>query len=271
MIKRKKVGLALGSGGAKGAALVGVLKVLEKNKIPIDVISGSSIGSAVGALYAYKPDAKELEKITRETPWRKLLDYTFPKKGLIKGEEFEKFLRKKLDDSSFEDLKIPLHVSTFDLEQKREVIFSKGDVTRAVRASCSIPGAFIPVIMKDQLLVDGGIVDPLPVQALRKAGCDIVIGVNLGAVKEKKPLFAQESTNKQIERKLPSIIDTIQNSLRVMESRVGALEIERHKPDVLINLYIPKLGTFDDTKIDMTIKKGEAAARKKIPQIKRLI
>ncbi|VVB79457.1 Patatin-like phospholipase [uncultured archaeon] len=271
MIKRKKVGIALGSGGAKGAALVGVLKILEKYKIPIDAISGSSIGSLVGAFYAYKPDAKELEKITKETAWKKLLDYTFPKKGLIKGEEFEKFLRKKLDNVSFEDLKIPLYVSTFDLENKRELIFSRGDVSKAVHASCAIPGVFIPVVIKDKLLVDGGVVDPLPVQALRKIGCDVVIGVNLGFIKEKKTHFNQESTTRSLEKKIPGILDTIQNALRVMESRVETLEVERHKPDVLINLSLPNVGLFDDSKIDQTIRRGEAAARKKIIHIKRLI
>lgn len=271
MIKRKKIGLALGSGGAKGAALVGVIKILEKNKIPIDAISGTSIGAFVGAFYAYKKDIKELEKIGRETEWKKLLDYTFPKKGLVKGEEMEKFAREKLNNASFGDLKIPFYVSAFDLEKNQEIIFSKGDVSKAVRASCSIPGIFIPVAMGNKLLVDGGVVDPLPVKALRNAGCDIVIGVNLSSIKEKAPLFNQKSTQKISDKKLPSVLKVIQDSLRVMESRVNALEIERHKPDVLIDIFLPEVGLFDHTKVDQSIKRGEIAARKKINQIKSLI
>lgn len=271
MIKRKKVGLALGSGGAKGAALVGVIKILEKYKIPIDAISGTSIGAFVGAYYSYKPDAQELEKITKETPWKKLIDYTFPKKGLIKGDEMEKFAREKLNNASFKDLKIPFYVSAFDIEKNQEIIFSKGDVARAVHASCAIPGVFIPVSMEGKILVDGGVVDPIPVQALRKAGCDIVIGVNLGFVPEKKPKFDQESTVKNLGKNIPNILNIIQNSLRAMESRISILEIERHKPDVLINISLLEVGLFDDTKIEQSIKKGESATKKQIKKIQQLI
>ena len=119
LFKRKKIGLALGGGGARGMAHIGVLKILEKNNIPIDMISGTSMGAAVGALYSLEPNAKKLEKEVLSMKWKELFDYTISSKGIIKGDRIYNFFKKRLKNANFSDLKLPLFVTAFDIGNKR--------------------------------------------------------------------------------------------------------------------------------------------------------
>ena len=186
MEEKKKVGLALSGGGARGIAHIGILKTLEKYKVPIDYISGTSIGALIGALYSAEPNAKKLEKEVLEIEWKKLFDYTIPTKGLIKGKKIEEFLKEKFGDLKFNELKIPLFITAFDIENKQEIIFHKGNVAKAVRASISIPGIFVPTENNGKILVDGGLTDLIPTEILKKEGADIIIAVNLNSIKEKE-------------------------------------------------------------------------------------
>jgi len=184
MKKRPKVGLAIGAGAAYGLSAVGILKVLEENGIKVDVISGTSIGAVVGALYASGMKSYELEEILFSVEWKELLDFVMPKKGIVRGKKVESFLRDVLKNKRFKSLEIPLYIAAVDINSGKLVIFDKGDVTSAVRASIAIPGVFTPVEMGNMFLVDGGVLDPLPVDLIKKH-CDIVIAIDYET--EKRP------------------------------------------------------------------------------------
>jgi len=271
MTERKKVGLALGGGGAKGFAHIGVLKILEKYNIPIDYISGTSVGALIGALYSAEPNAKKLEKNSLETDWNEFFDYTLPSKGLIKGEKIEAFLKKKLDDLKFKDLKIPLFITTFDIKNKQEVIFHKGDVARAVRASISIPGIFVPVENNGRILVDGGLTDLIPTEILKKEGADIIIAVNVDSIKEKKPNFDEEASSVNEKKNVPGIVSTISKSFQIMEAEASKAELNRDKADWVIDIDLEDITTLDFSKIKEAIKKGEGKAKKSIDKLKKMV
>jgi len=262
MFERKKIGLALGSGGARGFAHIGVLKVLEKNKIPIDMIAGTSMGALIGAFYSNEPNSKKLEKDTLSEEWKKLFDYTFSRSGLMKGNKIEEFLEKKLDGISFKELKIPLFVTAFDIDNNQEVIFHKGNVAKAVRASISIPGLFFPVENKKRILVDGGVIDPIPSEILRKNGADIIIAVNVNAIKHKKPITKIEAINEKRYKKIPSALRSTSRSIRVMSSEVCEADLYNNKADFIIDINLEDIDTLDFSKIKEAIKKGETEARK---------
>ncbi len=180
--KRKpKIGLALSGGGARGYAHIGVIKVLEKNNIPIDFIAGSSIGALIGALYSFFNNSKKLEETTLSYSWKEffsLIDPSF-KGGLIGGEKLEKFISKTIKNSTFKELKIPFVAIASDFKTGKPVELSKGKVALAVRASMSFPILFKPVSYRKKMLWDGGLSIPVPVSTLKKMGADIIIAVNL--------------------------------------------------------------------------------------------
>jgi len=270
MFERKKVGLALGSGGARGLAHIGVLKVLEEYKIPIDFIAGSSMGAIIGALYSSEPNSKKLEKESLDLKWGDLFDYTIPKRGLIKGDKIEAFLREKLDKLDFKDMKIPLFVTAYDVENDREIVFHKGDVVKAVRASMSIPGIFVPVENNKRILVDGGVIDPVPVKILKDLGAEVIIAVNVDYVKEKKTISSEKAVNKKTDKKIPNVIHTISKSLQVMSSEACRTELKDGQEDLIITPKLEKFGTFDFGKAKKIIALGEKEARKSLEEIKNL-
>lgn len=175
----KKLGLVLSGGTAKGFAHLGVLEVFEKNKIKIDYIAGTSIGAVIGALYSSGLSVNELKEIAKKTKWSNLVDFTLPDRGILSGKKIEDFLRNLLKNKKFEDLKIPLAVVATDVYKGEKVIFNKGDVVNALRASISIPSLFVPFEYDNRILVDGGLIDPLPNDVVRDMGAKIVIGVDL--------------------------------------------------------------------------------------------
>jgi len=177
-----KIGLALGSGGARGLAHIGVLRVLEREKIPIDLIAGSSMGALIGGIYASGMDAVTLEEIALNISWQQTARFftpTISKAGLVDGNKIEKLLETFIGRIIFSKLKIPFVTVTTDIENGKEVIIKTGKVSRAIRASCSIPGIFTPLKYGNRYLVDGGLVNPVPVDVARRSGADIVIGVNV--------------------------------------------------------------------------------------------
>jgi NTE family protein len=181
-----KFGLALGSGSARGMAHVGVIQVLEAYHIPIDIIAGTSIGSVVGSLYAAGASINQLEEAALSMKKSKtlfLIDLALPHSGLISGKRIEEMLDDlALKDKTFDDLKIPFAAVAADVESGAKVILNQGKVIDAVRASISIPGIFTPVKYQDYFLVDGGIVDPVPVDVVQKMGADIIIAVSLARI-----------------------------------------------------------------------------------------
>ncbi|MBP9663364.1 MAG: patatin-like phospholipase family protein, partial [Pyrinomonadaceae bacterium] len=176
-----KIGLALSGGGARGFAHVGALKVLAEHQVPIDLIAGTSAGSVVGGALAAGMSVGEIEKMAAATRWRDLVRPSLPIGGLLSNAPMDRFLRHHLPVDRLEDVKIPFAAIAFDLGTNSSVLLSKtGDLITAVRSSCAVPGIFSPV--RDELgrmLIDGGVVSPLPVEAVRAMGADIVIAIDL--------------------------------------------------------------------------------------------
>lgn len=180
----KKVGLALGSGGARGWAHIGVIRALERAGIPIDYIAGASIGAFVGAIYA-AGELDELEEFVRDLNWKMILslfDVVFPTCGLLDGNKIYDLLTEHLQELCIEDAGIPFCCVATNLITGKEVLLRSGKMADAVRASISIPGIFTPFAHEGLYLGDGGIVNPVPVQVVRDMGADIVIAVNLNHV-----------------------------------------------------------------------------------------
>ena len=196
--KELKFGLALGSGSARGMAHIGVIQVLEAYHIPIDMIAGTSIGSVVGSVYATGASVKQMKESALAMKHRKsfaLFDPTIPRSGLISGNRAEEILNSiALKDKTFDDLKIPFSAVATDIKTGAKVILNQGSVIKAVRASISIPGIFTPVKYQDYYLVDGGVVDPVPVDVVQKMGADIIIAVSLT---EKSPKSIVMMVNKE--------------------------------------------------------------------------
>jgi len=182
-IGQRRIGLALSAGGAKGLAHIGVIQVLEENGIEVDVIAGCSMGAYVASVWALGHDGQFMEKLAREVEGRwhlwKLIDPAFPpRKGFIRGEAVIRRLRKTVGDAHFSDLVRPLRVVATDLNTLERVVFASGEVTKAVHASCAIPGVCVPVTMDGETYIDGGVAEPLPVDVLSEMGVDQIIAVN---------------------------------------------------------------------------------------------
>lgn len=179
-----KVGLALSSGGAKGLAHIGVIQVLEENGISVHAVAGSSMGAYVAAVWAYGHDGVSMEKFAREVEGRwgflHLLDpVLLPRCGFLRGEKTRLRLKQAIGEAHFADLTRPLRVVATNLRTLERVILSEGEVALAVQASAAIPGVCAPVRIGEELLFDGGVVDPLPVDVAREMGVDCVIAVNV--------------------------------------------------------------------------------------------
>ncbi|NWH06561.1 patatin-like phospholipase family protein [Desulfobacter latus] len=229
-----RLGLALGAGGARGWAHIGVLKVLEDAGIHIDMISGSSMGALVGAIYAATASVERLKQstidlfLTRADTRRKIFDYTLPKKGLLKGEKAAQLVRTAVNNADFLDLMIPTYLVGVDILNEEEVIFETGDVTDAVRSSIAIPAVFSPFKYQGRWMVDGGLLNPVPVDVLLRKGADMVIAVCI----ESKPFQAKTRENdpgiKQIISQTISIVhgkaasDFVKNANLVLYPDVGA-------------------------------------------------
>ncbi len=265
MKKRKTIGLALGSGAFRGFAHIGVIRSLEKHNIPIDYLSGASIGAWVAAYYAAHKDISKLEKDLTTNPKENLpllfdLSWTG---GFIGGQKFMSFLEKNLQHHQFSALKIPLKIVATDLITGQSFIFESGDVARAVRASTSVPLVFKPVKYKDKLLVDGGLSNPVPGDLLKKMGADIVIGVNLY---NKHEFIGKKFT-------MPNVI---LRSTRIVLHNLGKVAVKHAdiiiEPDTSKYVREGNLTKYFTKEIaNAMIKIGERATDKVIPQIKALL
>src|SRR3972149_8032793 len=173
--KPAQIALVLGAGSSKGFAHIGVLKILESNKIPIHMIVGTSVGSVVGSLYAYGYDAFQLQKVSFSIEKGDIVDLTIPDNGFIKGEKLEEFINKTVNHTPMEKLKIPFYAVATDVQSGQEVVFGRGNTGQAVMASCSIPGVFRPVKIGHRMYLHGSVVSPVAVDAARRFGADVVI------------------------------------------------------------------------------------------------
>jgi len=249
--KPAKIGLVLGAGSSKGFAHIGVLKILESNKIPIHMIVGTSVGSIVGSLYAYGYDAFQLQKLSFSIEKGDIIDLTVPDNGFIKGEKLEEFINKRLKYTPIEKLRIPFYAVATDIQTGQEIVFGKGNTGMAVRASCSIPGIFRPVKIADGTYVDGGVVSPVAVDAARRFGADIVIAVDIST---------------SVERTIPeNTIETILQSLNITYSKLASIQLSH--ADVVIKPKVGHIGSADFSKRHEAILEGEKAALEALPKI----
>jgi NTE family protein len=270
--KAPKVGLALGSGAARGLAHIGVLKALKEAAIPVDIVAGTSMGAVIGACYAKEGDIATVEDIALKTGWTevaRLLDPHFGslRKGLIRGQRIEELLCSLIGDVEFRDLRMPFATVATDVNTGEEVVIREGSVIEAVRASISIPGVFVPVTLEAKCLVDGGIIDPVPVNVLRDMGAKFIVAVNVLAEPQKrKPLSLSKKGRMPGTR---NILDTLIQSIYIMEYEI--IKARVLKADVIISPDVSRIEAFEFHKGEETILAGYEAARKALPKLQRLV
>jgi NTE family protein len=250
-----KIAVVLGAGAARGFAHIGVLKVLETNKVPVDMIVGTSAGSFVGSLYSYGHDAFALQKMALSIEKSDIIDMAVPDNGFIKGEKLEEYVNRMVRNTPIEKMKIPFFAVAASVPAGQEVIFGKGNTGAAVRASCSIPGVFRPMKIGDRMYVDGGVVSPVAVDAARRYGADIVIAVDISA---------------DLDTRQPEgTIDTILQAINIMYAKLAAAQLAR--ADIVIKPKVGYIGSADFEKRHEAILEGEKAAVAALTQIKALL
>jgi NTE family protein len=250
-----KIAVVLGAGAAKGFAHIGVLKVLESNGIPVHMVVGTSAGSFVGALYAYGFSAFELQKISFALQRDDIIDLTIPDNGFIKGEKLEGYINHIVRNTPIEKLRIPFYAVATDLQSGKEVVFGNGNTGTAVRASCSIPGIFIPVPISGRTYVDGGVTSPIAVDAARRLGADIVIAVDISS---------------DMGTTVPNgTIDTILQAISIMYSKLSAIQLT--KADIVIKPKVGYIGSSDFLKKHEAVLEGEKAALEALPKIREIV
>jgi len=250
-----KIAVVLGAGAAKGFAHIGVLKVLESNKIPVHMVVGTSAGSFVGALYAYGFSAFELQKISFSMERDDIIDFTIPDNGFIKGEKLEGYINSIVKNTPIEKLRIPFYAVAADLQAGKEVVFGSGNTGTAVRASCSVPGIFIPPVIAGRMYVDGGVISPVAVDAARRFGADIVIAVDISS---DITTTAPQGT-----------IETLLQAMSIMYSNLSWIQLAR--ADVVIKPKVGYIGSSDFSKKHEAVLEGEKAALEALPKIKELV
>ncbi|MDF0725301.1 patatin-like phospholipase family protein [Cytobacillus sp. S13-E01] len=250
-----KIGLALGSGGARGFAHLGVIKVLKEENIPIDMISGSSMGALVASFYGAGLDIERLYKFAVAFKRKYYLDFTVPKMGFISGKRVKELIRLFTHGKNIEQLDIPIAIVATDLLNGEKVIFKSGPIADAVRASISIPGIFVPEKVNGRLLVDGGVVDRVPVSVVRDMKADLIIAVDVSHVK--------------VNDEITSIFDVILQSIDIMQDEL--VKEREIASDVMIRPRVEQYSSRAFTNIEDIIRIGEEETKLHIPKIKALI
>jgi len=252
---KPKVALVLGGGAARGFAHVGVLRVLEQEKIPIDMIVGTSVGSLIGAMYASNPNSFELEWTSFTLEKDDIFDFSILSSatGPVKGEKLEKFINAKVPVKNIEQFKVPFYAVATDLNTGEPVVFSSGPVCKAVRASCSIPGVFTPLSYNNRQLVDGGVLGNVAPEVARQYGANLVIVVSID-----KSLQNKDTGN---------LVSITLQAIAIMSNKIDSYKLK--EADVLIAPEIGDVGTMDFTQKKRCMQAGIDAAQKAIPEIKK--
>ena len=247
-----RIGLALGGGAAKGFAHIGVIKMLEANGFTPDMVAGTSAGSVVGALYASGLNPFELQAQAVALDEASIRDLQWSAGGLVKGQKLQDYVNAQVNHRPLEKLGKPFVAVSTRLEDGKRTVFARGNTGQAVRASSSIPGVFEPVLIGKQHYVDGGVVSPVPVDAVRELGADIVIAVDI--------------SDKPRGQKPGNLLGTMSQSLAIMGHKLGQAELAR--ADVTVRPQVLHIGPTDFTQRAQTIVEGEKAALAVMPQIR---
>ncbi|NPU85053.1 MAG: patatin [Syntrophaceae bacterium] len=299
MKKRKRIGLALGSGSARGWSHIGVVRCLQEADIPIDVICGASMGAVVGGCWA-AGFLGEMETLVRELRWPdifRFLEVRLPRSGFMGGDKITAYLKERLTDLHIEDLPVAFGAVASDLYSGKEVWLRKGSLIDAMRASISVPVMFTPYPEGSRWLLDGGLVNPVPVSLCRAMGADIVIAVSLNSDILGKSLFTRERRrrNQVIQEKVadfldasipwgnpsawlrpngnsslrgPTLLEVITRSLYIMQDRITRQRLQAEPPDILISPHLADIALFEFNRGAEAIEEGYRAAGLVIPLIR---
>ena len=294
-----RVGLALGGGAAFGLAHIGVLKVLERENIPIDAIAGTSMGAVIGALWASGISAKEIEGIfseynnNRKKTYGLLLDLYVHKMSIAKGNKIRRFLSRYIGGKTFQDVKIPLRIVACNITKRRELVYSSGPLIDAIMPSIAIPGVFAPALSEGDLIIDGGIIEPVPIGTLVRQGIKKIIAVNVlpspentvhnykfmqrrkaqekesalaGGLRSRLRYYLYDKLDRMFS---PNVLDIIVNSIQAMEYAIA--ESDSQKADILLSPIAEGVDWFDFFRVETLVKKGEEEAGKMLSVIKNVL
>ena len=303
------LGIALGSGAARGLAHIGVLKVLEEKNIPVGALAGTSIGALIGALYAAGVPVTQMEQVALEIDWRsmtKLLDPVIPLSGLTDGRKLITFIGGLLPVRTFEELNYPLAVTATDINTGEAVVIKQGDLLEALRASLAFPGIFSPAVFGQRVLVDGGLCKPLPTDVVRDMGTDKVIGIcTIPKVDKKSPeAFLTRRKNhrepgkwkdifnaSRIEQAFrtaigqefngdnstdtgvrpPNIFKVCAQSVAIMENVINDLQTNQSPNELILRPQLDDITLLEFHRAEEIIAAGETAARESLSQIEYLL
>jgi NTE family protein len=314
MPDRKTIGLVLGSGSSRGWAHIGVIEALIEENIPIDFISGCSVGSYIAAIYA-SGALKSLKDFVLKMDGKKIFSYfdvVFPRSGFLDGtKKVKELFSMHTDIEDFSQLNIPVMMVATDMEDGDKVVISSGSLLDGLRATMSMPGLFSPAYVKDRWLVDGGLVDPVPVGVARAMGADVIIAVDLnnGLISRKnrkkphgdntiqnqqlmnppryknellkKMLNYYENTGFNLKNKMnkllrkdfetPDIMETISTSIGIMQERITRINLAVEPPDILIQPRLGELKMMDFDHVEHAIEEGYSGIKEQIEDIKDLV
>ncbi|MCB2147915.1 MAG: patatin-like phospholipase family protein [Deltaproteobacteria bacterium] len=307
---RKTVALVLGSGSSRGWAHIGAIEALEEEGIPIDFISGCSVGSYVGAIYA-SGSLASLKHFVLSMDGKKVFSYfdvVFPRSGLLDGtKKVAELFSMHTAVKRFSELNIPVMMVATDLQRGEKVVLKSGNLLQALRATMSVPGLFAPARFKDRWLVDGGIVDPVPVGVARATEADVVIAVDLNSgiisrrmrppkkkqmkKSDQEPKFNSELLTKLTDyyetaetnfknkinellgrdANMPDIIDTVMTSINIMQERITRINLAVDPPDVLVQPRLGALSMMDFDQVELAIEEGYIGVKEKMEDIRALL
>ncbi len=292
---KQSISLVLSGGAARGLAHIGVIEELEKQGLEIKSIAGNSMGAFIGAMYVmgkmeeYKEWIIKLDKIDVFN----LIDFTLSSQGLIKGDRVFNKMKTFFPDKNIEDLEIPYVAVAADITNMKEIVFDSGSIYDAVRASISIPTVFMPVKKNNSILVDGGVVNPIPLNRVKRTPKDILIAsyvnANIPYDKSKLPKKVAKIKNIVYNRRIAKFkkkfndimpknsneklnyFTLLNKSTSLLTHRLSVMNIEKYKPDILINISQHSAGTFDFFKAEELIEAGRLSARKTIEQYDKIM
>lgn len=248
------IGLALGGGFARGMAHIGVLKVLEEERIPVRIVAGTSVGALIGAVYCSGLSVEELEKVAHSCRFTTFARWTVSRYGFASNDRMVSFLTRVLKVKTFEDLRIPLGVIATDFNTGKGVVFHSGSIIEPVRASCAYPGMFLPVNIRGRWLVDGMLSYPVPTRPLRDMGAERVLAVHL------KGQWSKDSAPR-------NLFDVIGQSFAIAQDMMGHLW--RGAADLVVEPDVAGFGYDDFKRAGELIRAGEVAMRQALPEVRK--
>src|SRR5580700_11216189 len=248
------IGLALGGGFARGMAHIGVLKVLEEERIPVRIVAGTSVGALIGAVYCSGLSLEELEKVAHSCRFTTFARWTVSRYGFASNDRMVSFLTRVLKVKTFEDLRIPLGVTATDFNTGKGVVFHSGSIIDPVRASCAYPGMFLPVNIRGRWLVDGMLSNPVPTRPLREMGAERVLAVHL------KGQWSKDSAPR-------NLFDVIGQSFAIAQDMMGHLW--RGDADLIVEPDVAGFGYDDSKRAGELIRAGEVAMRQALPEVRK--